>query len=135
MGKLFFINHTVMHISRYNLFRIRLKECTGINKFENFHIVSIESNNANLLTDIANEVLSSNMNNMTGTCVRIRINGREYVFLATLIYMYILTLICKFICHPFKLLRIQSFGFQCTSKLFYRYLQILYFFIFINMYV
>ena len=135
MDKLFFINDTVMYISSYNLFRIGLKECTRDDKFKNFHIVSVGSNNANLLTYIANKVLFSNTNNMTGIYVRIHINSRKYALPATLIYMYILTFIRKCICQLFKLLRIQGFRFQCTSKLFYKYLQSPYFFVFINMYV
>ena len=135
MDKLRFMGNAEIYNSSYKLFIIELKECTRANKFKNSHIVSIENNNANLLTDIVNKVIFSNINNMTGTYVRIHINSRKYVFLTTLIFMYILTFIHKCICQQFKLLRIQGFKFQCTSKLFYRYLQSLYFFVFINMYI
>ena len=135
MDKLFFKSHTEMYISSYKLFRVQLRECTRAGKFKNFNIFTLESNHANLLTDIANKILPTYINNKSGTDVRIDIASGKYVFLATLIYMYILTFIRKCICQPFKLLRIWGFKFQCTSKLFYRYLQSLYFFVFINMYV
>ncbi len=135
MDKLFCKNHTEMYISSYKLFRVKLGECARAAKFKNFNMFSIECNNANLLTGIANKILLPYINNISGTDIRTHINSGKYVFLATLIYMYILTFIRKCIYQPFKLLRIQCFKFQCTSKLFYRYLQSLYFFVFINMYV
>ena len=135
MERLFFKNHMEMYISSHKLFRVQLRECTKPGKFKNFNIFSIESNNANLLTDIANNILPTYINNKSGTDIRINIDSGKYVFLATLIYLYILTFIMKFRCSLFKLLVIQGFGFRCTLKLFYRYLQTLYFFVFINMYV
>ena len=135
MDKSFFKNHTEIYISSYKLFRVQLRECTIAGKFKNFNIFSLESNHANLLTDITNEILPTYINNKSGTDVRINIASGKYSFLSTLIPMYILTCIRKCICQPFKLLRIQDCKFQCTSKLFYRYLQSPYFFVFINMYV
>ncbi len=127
MDKLFIKNHVEMYISSYKLFRVQLRECTIAGKFKNFNIFSIESNNANSLNDIANKI--------SGTDVRINIASKKYVFLATLIYIYILTFIRKCICQPFKLLIIQGFKFQCTSKLFYQIFAESLFFVFINMYV
>ena len=135
MDKLFFKSHTEMYISSYKLFRVQLRECTRAGKFKNFNIFTLESNHANLLTDIANKILPTYINNIAGIDVRINIAGVKHVFLRTLIYMYILKLIRKCVCQLFKLLRIQRFKFRCTSKLFYRYLQSPYFFVFINMYV
>ena len=135
MEKLCFMNHTATYISSHKLFRVGLKEYTRVDKFRNFHIVSSRSNNTNLLTDIANEVLFSSTNNMTGTYVRFHIKRRKYAFPPTLIPMYILTFIRKCLYQLFKLLRIQGFRFRCTSKLFSIYLQTPYFFASINMYV
>ena len=123
MERLCFMSHTAMYISNHNLFRVGWTECTRVDNFKSFHIVIIEGNTANVL------------NNISGIDVRINIAGGKYVFLKTLIYMYILKLIRKYVCQLFKLLRIQEFKFRCTFKLFYRYLQNPYFFVFINMYV
>ena len=135
MKKLFFKNITEMYISSYNLFRVGWAECTRVDNFKSFHIVSIEGNTANASNNIANKIFPTYINNISVTDVMSPINSRKSVFLATLISMYILMFIRKCICQPFKLLRIRGFKFQCTSKLFYRYLQSLYFFVFINMYV
>ena len=123
MERLCFMSHTAMYISNHNLFRVGWTECTRVDNFKSFHIVIIEGNTANVL------------NNISGIDVRINIAGGKYVFLKTLIYMYILKLIRKYVCQLFKLLRIQEFKFRCTFKLFYRYLQNPYFFVFINIYV
>ena len=135
MEILCFMSHTAMYISSHNLFRVGWTECTRVDNFKSFHIGSIEGNTANALNNIANKILPTYINDRTGTYVRIHIDHGEYTFLTTLIYMYILKLIHKCACQVFKILRIRAFKFQCTSKLFYRYLQTLYFFIFINMYV
>ena len=135
MERLFFMSHTAMYTSSHNLFRVGWTECTRVDNFKSFHIGSIEGNTANALNNIANKILPTYINDRTGTYVRIHIDHGEYTFLTTLIYMYILKLIHKCACQVFKILRIRAFKFQCTSKLFYRYLQTLYFFIFINMYV
>ncbi len=135
MERLCFMSHTAMYISSHNLFRVGWMECMRVDNFKSFHIVSIEGNTANALNNITTKILPTYINKISGTDVRINIAGGKYVFRKTLIYMYILTFIRKCICQPFKLLRIQGFKFQCTSKLFYRYLQSPYFFVFINMYV
>ena len=135
MERLFFMSHTAMYTSSHHLFRVGWTECTRVDNSKSFHIGSIEGNTANALNNIANKILPTYINDRTGTYVRIHIDHGEYTFLTTLIYMYILKLIHKCACQVFKILRIRAFKFQCTSKLFYRYLQTLYFFIFINMYV
>ena len=135
MEILCFMSHTAMYISSHNLFRDGWTECTRVDDFKSFHIVSIEGNTTNALNNIANKILPTYINNIAGIDVRINIAGVKHVFLRTLIYMYILKLIRKCVCQLFKLLRIQRFKFRCTSKLFYRYLQSPYFFVFINMYV
>ena len=118
MDKLFFKNHTEMYISSYKLFIVQSRKCTRAGKFKNFDIFSLESNHANLLTDIANKILPIYINNISETDVRINIASGKYVFLTTLIYMYIITFIRKCICQPFKLLRIQEEAKDIGSVLF-----------------